>query len=238
MRIDSRIKNPDTHSERISNPLERRDETTQIRQWHQAYSESVMQEAAAQELGLTQIIAQLVTKNNEVETLMGQRSDEAAQKADVQLSADRKAVDEAMRDFTQMLNALALTDDDPNRFDQLIDGLAQTQADYQQRYEEHKRSNKRVFIGSEIVGNHYYNVSTGWSWLTLASRNAKALTPDPQPSAPGVEPVVVPQRIISADKKAVAAGGLCVALDGVPVKPTDVVEVSKKYALVAIPAGE
>ena len=209
-----------------------RDETTQIQQWHQVFSGSAVQEAAAQELGLTQIIANLMTKNTEVETLMGQRSDETRAKAEVQLAEDRKAVDEAMRDFTQMLNALALTDDDPTLFDVLIDGLTQTQADYQQRYEDHKRTNKRVKISSTIVGNHTYAVSSGWTWATLAAKNPKALALDPTPSAPGEEPVVTAVRIVSLDPKAKKAGGLAVALKGVIVRPNDEVDADKEYGLV------
>ena len=41
-----------------------------------------------------------------------------------------------------------------------------------------------------------------------------------------------PTRIISTDKKAQKAGGLCLALKGVPVKPTDDVDVEKEYRLV------
>ena len=220
-----------------------RDETTQIQQWYQVYSGNSAQEAAAQELGLTQIIANLITKNTEVETLMGQRSDEMAQKAEAQLAADRKVVDEAMRDFTQMLNALALTSNDPHEYDGIIDGLTQTQADYTQRYEDHKRANKRVKIASTIVGNHTYAVSNGWTWATLATKNPKALALDPEPSAPGEEPVVTPLRIISVDPKAKKAGGLCVALKGTPVSPADEVDVEKEYELVSLtpdpsPTGE
>ena len=40
-----------------------------------------------------------------------------------------------------------------------------------------------------------------------------------------------PTRILSTDKK---AGGLCLALKGVPVKPTDDVDVEKEYRLVPI----
>ena len=202
-----------------------RDETTQIQQWHQAFSGSAVQEAAAQELGLTQIIANLVTKNSEVETLMGQRSDETAQKADVQLAADRKAVDEAMRDFTQMLNALALTDDDPTLFGVLIDGLTQTQADYQQRYEDHKRANKRVQVKSEEIGNHTYATAREWTWERLIEDGKAQLAIDKDD----------PTRIISTDKKAAKAGTLCLALKGVPVKPTDEVDVDKTYELIAVP---
>ena len=210
-----------------------REETTQIQQWYQAYDGNMQQEAAASELGLTQIIAQLVAKNTEVETLMGQRDDEWAQKAEAVLAADRQAVDEAMRDFTLMLNALALTDDDPARFDQIITGLTETQSSYQQRYEEHKRANRRVKIVSQVVGNHTYAVSNGWTWATLASKNPKALALDPEPSAPGEEPVVTAVRIVSTDPKAKKAGGLCVALKGQPVSPADEVDSEKEYGLVA-----
>ena len=60
------------------------------------------------------------------------------------------------------------------------------------------------------------------------------LAPDPEPSAPGDEPVVTPQRIVSTDKKALQLGGRQVALDGQPVRPTDEVNVAKKYQLIAL----
>ena len=41
-----------------------------------------------------------------------------------------------------------------------------------------------------------------------------------------------PTRIVSTDKKAQKAGGLCLALKGVPVKPTD--DVDKEYQLIPI----
>ena len=43
-----------------------------------------------------------------------------------------------------------------------------------------------------------------------------------------------PARILSTDKKAQKAGGLCLALKGVPVKPTDDVDVDKEYQLIPI----
>ena len=39
--------------------------------------------------------------------------------------------------------------------------------------------------------------------------------------------MVIPLRIVSTDKEAQKAGGLCVALDGQPVLPTDVVDCDK-----------
>ena len=43
-----------------------------------------------------------------------------------------------------------------------------------------------------------------------------------------------PARILSTDKKAQKAGGLCLALKGVPVKPTDDVDVDKEYQLIPL----
>ena len=43
-----------------------------------------------------------------------------------------------------------------------------------------------------------------------------------------------PTRILSTDKKAQKAGGLCLALKGVPVKPTDDVDVDKEYQLIPL----
>ena len=43
-----------------------------------------------------------------------------------------------------------------------------------------------------------------------------------------------PARIVSTDKKALKAGGLCLALKGVPVKPTDDVDVDKEYQLIPL----
>ena len=43
-----------------------------------------------------------------------------------------------------------------------------------------------------------------------------------------------PTRILTTDKKAQKAGGLCLALKGVPVKPTDDVDVDKEYQLIPL----
>jgi opacity protein-like surface antigen len=41
-------------------------------------------------------------------------------------------------------------------------------------------------------------------------------------------------RIVSTDKKAQKAGGLCLALKGVPMKHTDDVDVDKEYQLIPL----
>ena len=54
----------------------------------------------------------------------------------------------------------------------------------------------------------------------------------------GMAPLAIdpdqPTRILSTDKKAQKAGGLCLALKGVPVKPTDDVDVDKEYQLIPL----
>lgn len=165
---------------------------------------------------------------------MASRADEQGQKADIKLKADRQAYDEAMRDLTMVLNALHLLSDSELDYAEIVAWLTQTQELYRQRYEDNRRANKRVYVASAVVGNHYYQVSSGWTWATLAQKNPKTLALDPAPSAPGVEPVVVPVRIVSADKLAAKAGGLQVALDGVPVRPGDEVDAAKSYELVGI----
>ena len=57
---------------------------------------------------------------------------------------------------------------------------------------------------------------------------------DPEPRAPGEEPVVTALRIASLDVKAKEAGGLYVALKGVLVRPNDKVDAAKEYGLVPL----
>ena len=89
-----------------------RDESTQVEQWLQAISESIVLESAAQTLGLTQILADLATKNDLVIELMDARAADRAQRALIQLSEDRKETDRCMRNFFRMMDAIACTDED------------------------------------------------------------------------------------------------------------------------------
>ena len=63
-----------------------------------------------------------------------------------------------------------------------------------------------------------------WTWARLIEDGKALLAIDPDQ----------PTRILSTDKKAQKAGGLCLALKGVPVKPTDDVDVDKEYQLIPI----
>ncbi len=145
----------------------------------------------------------------------------------------RQETDAAWLDFQIVQNALAITDSTPHRFTSFILNLNKQIDRYRELAEARRKQNRKVTVKSTVVGNHQYQPSSGWTWMKLAQKYPKLLALDPEPSAPGVEPVVVPQRIISAEKKAQKAGGLAVALNGVIVRPTDEVDVEKEYQLIA-----
>ena len=65
-------------------------------------------------------------------------------------------------------------------------------------------------------------VSGAWARLIEDGKALLAIDPDQ------------PTRILSTDKKAQKAGGLCLALKGVPVKPTDDVDVDNEYRLIPL----
>ena len=93
-----------------------------------------------------------------------------------------------------------------------------------QRYDDNRRANKRVSVKSDVVGNHLYQTARDWTWARLIEDGKALLAIDPDQ----------PARILSTDKKAQKAGGLCLALKGVPVKPTDDVDVDKEYRLIPL----
>ena len=211
-------------------------ETTAIQQWYEDYQADADQVAAAGTLGITQIIADMVQANNEVHRLIVLRENTQGQQQNttVSLKDARTATDKAYKWMILCLNSYKVVDQDPDRFTAVTSNLIAQQEYYLGLVKDRQRTNKRVQVKSEEIGNHTYAVSSGWTWSKLAQENAKAFALDPEPSAPGEEPVVVPQRIVSVDKKAAQYGTLAVALNGVLVKPTDAVDVNKTYQLVAM----
>ena len=211
-------------------------ETTAIQQWYEDYQADADQVQAAQTLGITQIIADMVAANNEVHRLIVLRENTQGQQQNTSISLKdaRTATDKAYKWMILCLNSYKVVDQDPDRFTAVTSNLIAQQEYYLGLVKDRQRTNKRVQVKSEEIGNHTYAVSTGWTWSKLAQENAKAFALDPEPSAPGEEPVVVPQRIVSVDKKAAQFGTLAVALNGVIVKPTDAVDVNKTYQLVAM----
>ena len=212
-------------------------ETTAIQQWYEDYQADADQQQAARTLGIEQIIADMVAANNEVHRLIVLRENTQGQQQNTSISLKdaRQATDKAYKWMILCLNSYKVIDQDPGRFTVVTSNLIAQQEYYLGLVKDRQRTNKRVQVKSEEIGNHTYAVSTGWTWSKLAQENAKAFALDPEPSAPGEEPVVVPQRIVSVDKKAAQFGTLAVALNGVLVKPTDVVDVNKTYQLIALP---
>ena len=147
-----------------------------------------------------------------------------AQQKTIVLADDRRMADRAMKSCDRVLNAHAILDDDPQRFAVLINALTADQTEWRQRYDDNRRANKRVSVKSDVVGNHLYQTARDWTWARLIEDGKALLAIDPDQ----------PTRILSTDKKAQKAGGLCLALKGVPVKPTDDVDVDKEYQLIPL----
>lgn len=142
----------------------------------------------------------------------------------IQLSEDRKDTDRCMRNFFRMMDAVACVDANEQRYLVILGRLQQDQTEWRQRYDEYRRSAKRVSVKSSIVGNHLYSVSRGWTWAQLIDDGKALLAIDTEDDT----------RIISTDKKAEKAGGLYLALAGTLVKPTDDIDTDKEYQLIVL----
>ena len=123
----------------------------------------------------------------------------------IQLSEDRKDTDRCMRNFFRMMDAVACVDANEQRYLVILGRLQQDQTEWRQRYDEYRRSAKRVSVKSSIVGNHLYSVSRGWTWAQLIDDGKALLAIDTEDDT----------RIISTDKKAEKAGGLYIWLSPV-----------------------
>lgn len=193
-------------------------ENTALFQWHGIYSADPAQVAAARELSISEAIDQMMETTNKLRDLISTRNDERGSAADIDLKATRLKTDAAYRDMVLMLNSLAVVDDDPRRFEKLIVGITEEQEYSRQLSEDRRRNNRRVSVKSDIVGNRLYAVSAHWTWEKLAAANLEDFA-------------VADGRIHSANEKALQAGGLVVALEGLPVKPTDEADPEKEYQL-------
>lgn len=199
-------------------------QTVATDQWLQEQLRNYQLELAAKELGIYESINQLKTLNDEIQRLTADRNDERAQKTTAELKNARLQTDQAFRALTLMLNAQAITQDDNYRYTELIKSIQETIKYYRQISEDRRRANRRVAVKSDVVGRHTYATSSGWTWERLIQDGKAALAVDPEDDT----------RIVSTDKKAVKAGGLYLALNGVAVKPTDEVDVEKEYELILI----
>lgn len=198
--------------------MELEKQTENLQQWYQDYSADPAQATAAETLGLTALIAALMAKNTEVDTLIRQREAARAAQAGQNVSVARKETDQAFQNLCTMLNALAIADPDADRFTSVITGMNQEQRRMRDIVEDQRRMNRRVAVKSKAIGNHTYAVSSGWTWERLCEE-------------PKVLLAVFGNRIVSTDKK---AGKLIyyLALKGLAVLPEAEVDATKNYELV------
>ncbi|MBO7128891.1 MAG: hypothetical protein J6W05_03875 [Prevotella sp.] len=96
------------------------EESTQLQQMIEEMETDCQTKAALDKLGLGDQLQQLKTANEAVRTMMAQRNDERTAHGKAALATARKETNAAYHDLVAMLNAFALTDDDPHRFDELI----------------------------------------------------------------------------------------------------------------------
>ena len=200
-------------------------QTVATDQWLQEQLRNYQCELAAQELGIFDSINQLKTLNDEIKQLTADRNDERAQKTTAELRNARTATDQAFRALALMLNAQAITAADNYLYTELIKSIQETIKYYRQISDDRRRTNRRVSVKSDIVGRHTYATVSGWTWERLIQDGKAALAIDSDTD---------PARIVSTDKKALKAGGLLLALNGAPVKPTDDVDAEKEYELIPI----
>lgn len=207
-------------------------QTVATAQWLQEQQQDARLDAAARALGIYESIDQLKALNDEIQQLTADRNDERAQKTSAELKNARLRVDQAYREMVMMVNAQAIaTSIDEAAYDlnytytELIKSVQETIKYYRQISDERRRQNKRVTVKSDVVGNHQYVTVTGWTWERLI-QDGKALL--------AVDQDTNPARIVSTDKKALKAGGLQLALQGVAVAPADEVDSTREYELVAI----
>lgn len=207
-------------------------QTVATQQWLDELFHNYPQEQAARALDIYESLQQLQTLNNEIQQLTASRNDERAQKTTAELKTARLKADEAFRDLALMLNSqTVVTTYDPqtstlnNIYTELIKSTQETIRYYRQVSDERRRANKRVSVKSDVVGNKLYATVAGWTWERLIQDGKAALAVDAD---------ATPQRIVSTDKKALKAGGLVLALAGAIVAPTDEVDSTREYELVAM----
>ena len=138
-------------------------ETTAIQQWYEDYQADADQQQAARTLGIEQIIADMVAANNEVHRLIVLRENTQGQQQNTSISLKdaRTATDKAYKWMILCLNSYKVVDQDPDRFTTVTSNLIAQQEYYLGLVKDRQRTNKRVQVKSEEIGNHTYAVSNG-----------------------------------------------------------------------------
>lgn len=118
-------------------------EGTAVRVWLEVVAKSAELTAAAEVLGLTDILARLGGLNEEVSTLIIDRSSEVAAKKSMQQRQKRKEAERRWRTFVLVLNAAAVMDADEHRYEALIGQLNQRLKEMKKQMRHTRRMNPR-----------------------------------------------------------------------------------------------
>ena len=118
-------------------------EGTALRVWLEVVAKSAELTAAAEVLGLTDILARLGGLNEEVSTLIIDRSSEVADKKSMQQRQKRKESEACWRTFVLVLNAAAVMDADEHRYETLIGQLNQLLKEMKKQMRHTRRMNPR-----------------------------------------------------------------------------------------------
>ena len=135
-------------------------------------------------LGLESLVTQLNTANEAVRTLMGQRNDERMQIGKAALATAREEADQAYYDLILSLNASAVMDENPTRFDELISQVNELIKYY--RLYVVPKGGKKDEEGGENGGSS--SGSNGGSSQTGGNTPAPNPQPNPQPNPGGDTP--------------------------------------------------
>ena len=118
-------------------------EGTALRAWLEVVAQSAELTAAAEVLELTDILARLGELNEEVSTLITDRTNEVADKKAMQQRQKRKEAERRWRTFVLVLNAAAVMDADEHRYEALIGQLNQRLKEMKKQMRHTRRMNPR-----------------------------------------------------------------------------------------------
>lgn len=124
-------------------------ETTAVGTWLQVVAQSAELSAAAETLGLSTMLTRLAVLNDEVTTLINDRSNAIGEKRARQQRRRRKEAEARWRTFVLVLNAAAVMDPDEHRYDHFTGPMNQQLKELKQDMRHTRRMNPRKRDGED-----------------------------------------------------------------------------------------
>ena len=118
-------------------------EFMEVSSWLKVVAASPELTAAAEVLGMTEMITRLGELNDEVNALIDERDAALANKKAKQQRQKRKEAERRWRTFVMMLNAAALMDDDEHRYDAIVGFLNYRLKDLKKKMRHTRRMNAK-----------------------------------------------------------------------------------------------